>query len=184
VSEKVRRAALLLFLRRHRYPGVRDWELRKYLGEKYRDILKILDEKIRDLGFRIKSVKVDDAEYFAIIVDKPIESKEFKSYGWRVDEMAILAIAISYLLSKGGVASRREIEELLEEKIPKWRIERGIERFIRMGYLTQDDDNLRIGVRSYIEFDLERLIRLLVGAKGETNDISREDSFSQPQQSI
>ena len=181
IENKIRKAALLLFLRRHRYPGVREWELKKYLGEKYRDIINLLDERIKPLGFKVKSVKVNDAEYYAIVISSPIESKEFKSYGWRIDEMAVLAVTISYILSRGGSARREEIEEILEEKIPKWRIERGLERFVRMGYLEEEDTYIKLGVRSYIEFDLEKLISLLIGAKEDTiTDTSQEERPSQP----
>lgn len=182
VEEKIRRAALLLFLKRHRYPGVREWELKKFLGEKYKEIVALLDEKIRPLGFKIKNVRIGDAEYYAIVISNPIESREFKSYGWRIDEMAILAVTISYILSRGGSASREEIEDILEEKIPKWRVERGLDRFIRMGYLEEDNGYIKLGVRSYIEFDLEKLISSLISAKEDTTiDTSQEDSFSQLQ---
>jgi len=180
--EKLRRAALLLLLRRHRYPGAREWELRRYLGEGFEEVIKVLDQRLRELGLRVKRVRYGDGEYYAVVLDRPIESAEFRSYGWRVDEMAILAVAVGYILSRGGSAPRKEVESLLEEKIPRWRVERSIERFVRMGYLEQEGEDLKLGVRSYIELDLERLVKLLVGAE-EPSGTSRGEPSSQPRES-
>jgi hypothetical protein len=53
-SRKIKRAAQLLFYKRHRTPGVRGWELKNKLGSDYPKILKVLDDHLEKLDLQVK----------------------------------------------------------------------------------------------------------------------------------
>jgi hypothetical protein len=78
--------------------------------------------------------------------------------------MAMLTVALAHILAKGGKAPLKEIERMLEEKFPRWRIEPTIDRFIRRGYLSEDEEGLvYIGWRARAEVDQKSLLGLLLG---------------------
>ena len=57
---------------------------------------------------------------------------------------------------------------MLEEKFPRWRIESTIDRFIRRGYLSEDDEGLLyVGWRARAEIDQRTLLGLLLGKEKE-----------------
>lgn len=179
IKKKLSRAAQLLLFKRHRYPGARGWELKKYLGSNYKVILDALNRYIEPLGLTIKRIEEEGGvEHYAVIAIEPMPISEARTFGWRIDEMAVLVISLAYILSRGGAASKKEIIELLEEKIVKWRIERSIERFLRFGYLEERDEKLEIGIRSKIEFDLDKLVKLIIGSRAATG--SAEEGSSSP----
>jgi hypothetical protein len=92
--------------------------------------------------------------------------KEAKMIGWRIDDFAGLAIAIAHIISKKGKAPREEVEELLREKLPGWKVGLNVERYIRYGYLTQDDSGqLYLDWRTRAEVDQKALIDLLLSAE-------------------
>ena len=81
--------------------------------------------------------------------------------------MGMLTVALAHILSKGGKAPLKEVERMLEEKFPRWRIESTIDRFIRRGYLSEDDEGvLYIGWRARAEIDQRVLLGLLLGKEG------------------
>jgi hypothetical protein len=83
--------------------------------------------------------------------------------GWRIDDLAGLAIAISYIISKKGKVPRKEVEELLHDKLPGWKVGLNIDRYIRYGYLTQDESGqLYIDWRTRAEVDQNALIDMLL----------------------
>ncbi|MFQ5999977.1 MAG: hypothetical protein ACE5J6_04290, partial [Candidatus Bathyarchaeia archaeon] len=55
-ARKIKRAAHLLFYRRHKKPGVKGWELRRKLGSDYPKVLKILDNRLESLDLQVKTV--------------------------------------------------------------------------------------------------------------------------------
>ena len=57
-----------------------------------------------------------------------------KLMGWRIDDLAGLAITISFIISKKGQASRKDVEKLLGEKMANWKIGLNLERYVRYGY--------------------------------------------------
>ena len=59
--------------------------------------------------------------------------KKPKMIGWRIDDFAGLAITISYIISKKGQAARKDVEKLLSEKLPDWKVGLNIDRYIGMG---------------------------------------------------
>jgi hypothetical protein len=83
--------------------------------------------------------------------------------GWRIDDLAGLAITIAHIISKKGQAQRKEVEDLLREKLPGWKVGLNIDRYIRYGYLTQDEsEQLYLDWRTRAEVDQKALIDLLL----------------------
>lgn len=168
---KVRDAAILLLFKRHRLPGAKGWELKKELGTDYPEVVDLLNEYLDKLGLQVKTV-FDEGEVekpsrgdldrarFLVTVKSPPQREERLS-GWRIDDIAALAVAISILTSRGGKASRKEIEDFLKGKLPSWRV--NLERFIQQGYFDEDEEgNLQLGWRSKAEVDLHSLVDLLI----------------------
>jgi len=168
LREKVARAAQLLLYRRHMQPGVKGWELKRDLGRNYPEVLKVLEGELGKLGLTIKKVSEGEEgsesdRYFVTMRGHPKVS-EARTFGWRIDDMAILTVALSHILSKRGKAPLKEIERVLGEKFPRWKVEQDIDRFIRRGYLEEDDEGmLYVGWRTRAEVDQKALLGLLLG---------------------
>jgi hypothetical protein len=194
-ASKMKRATHMLFYRRHQKPGVKGWELHKALGVDYPKVLGILDDYLKSLDLQVKTVfeeektpakkpsveELDKARFY-ITLRGELTPKESKMIGWRIDDLAGLAVAISYIISKKGQAPRKDIEELLGEKLPGWKVGLNIDRYIRYGYLQQDDNyQLFLDWRTHAEVDERALINLLLNAEtkksnNESSDASEEDS--------
>jgi len=175
-ASKMKRAVHMLFYRRHKRPGVKGWELRKALGSDYPKVLSILDEYLKPLDLQVKTVfeeekptsekstleELDKARFY-ITLRGELTPKEAKMVGWRIDDLAGLAITIAYIISKKGKAPRKEVEELLREKLPGWKVGLNIDRYIRYGYLTQDEnEQLYLDWRTRAEVDQKALIDLIL----------------------
>lgn len=182
---KVKRAAKILFYRRHRQPGVKGWELRRALGKDYVKIVGLLNQQLASLGLQVSTVyegavspknptkeQLDRARFY-VTIKEPLTGSDLVMSGWRVDDVAALVVAVAYIISRQGKASRKEVEQILREKFPKWRFERNLNRFIRRGYLNQVDDVLYLDWRARAEIDQKTLIKLVIG--GETS-LSRKPS--------
>jgi hypothetical protein len=174
-ASKLKRATHMLFYKRHAKPGVKGWELRKVLGSDYPKVLKLLDDYLKALDLQVKTVfelekqiekptpeQLDRAR-FMITLRGELTPKEAKMIGWRIDDLAGLAVAVSYVISKKGKAPRKEVEDLLRNKIPGWKVGINVDRYIRSGYLTQDDaGQLYLDWRTRAEVDQKQLIDLLL----------------------
>jgi hypothetical protein len=174
-ASKIKRAVHMLFYRRHKKPGVKGWELRKALGSDYPKVLKILDDYLKTLDLQVKTVfeeekqvekptleELDKARFYVTLRGE-LTPKEAKMIGWRIDDLAGLAIAITHVISKKGKAPRKEVEELLRDKLPGWKVGFNIDRYIRYGYLTQDEnEQLYLDWRTRAEVDQKALIDLLL----------------------
>jgi len=189
--------AMLLFSS-HRLPGVRGYELRRRLGKNYLKVIETLNHRLEPLGLRVKIIfeagseggsqeDYDRARYF-ITLNEPLSLSEIVAAGWRIDELAVLSSTLALLFSRGGKAPLRDIVEVLEAKLPKWRVESSIERFIRKGYLFKDEEGvLHVGWRAIAEVGQKELISAAVAASSAHNDqpsteTSSEGSSSPPQQ--
>ena len=174
-ASKVKRAIHMLFYQRHKKPGVKGWELRKVLGSDYPKVLKILDDYLKTLDLQVKTVFEEekpvekatledlDKARFYVTLRGELTPKEAKMVGWRIDDLAGLAIAIAYIISKRGKVARKEVEELLRDKLPGWRVDLNIDRYIRYGYLTQDEsEQLYLDWRTRAEVDEKALIDMLL----------------------
>jgi hypothetical protein len=180
-SRKVKDAVHLLFFTHHRLPGVRGWELRQELGTDWLQIVDVLDEQLKPLDLKVTralddptivepdSKQLADARFYITMRDS-VDQKTSKSIGWRIDDIAGLAVAIAYLISKQGKSPRTEVEGILSEKLPGWRAKMNIDRYIRQGYLGEDDrGTLFIGWRSHAEVDQKQLVDLVVGFGRKTS---------------
>ena len=178
LREKLARAAQLLLYKHHLQPGAKAWELRRALGRDYQQVLKLLDDELGKLGLEVKRVSEGESgsesdRYYATLRGHPALT-EARTFGWRIDDMAMLTVALAQILSKGGKAQLREIERVLEEKFPRWRVESTIDRFIRRGYLSEDGEGmLYVGWRARAEIDQRTLLGLLLGKEREEPKASR-----------
>lgn len=173
---KVKKAAQMLFYKRHAKPGVKGWELHKAIGSDYPKVLMVLDDYLKPMDMEVKAVfeeektpqkptieELDKARFFVVLRD--IVSKD-KLMGWRIDDIAGLAVTISYIISKKGQANRKDIEKLLSEKMPGWKVGLNLDRYIRHGYITQNEvGQLFLDWRTQAEVDQKKLIELLLLAE-------------------
>jgi len=174
-GSKMKRAVHMLFYRRHRKPGVKGWELRKALGSDYPKVLKIVDDYLKALDLQVKTVfegerqvekpsleELDKARFYVTLRGE-LTPKEAKMIGWRIDDLAGLATTIAHVISKKGKAPRKEVEEMLRDKLPGWKVGFNIDRYIRYGYLMQDEnEQLYLDWRTRAEVDQKALIDLLL----------------------
>jgi len=175
---KIKRATHLLFYRHHRKPGVKGWELRRRLGSDYPKVLGILDDHLEKLDLQVKTVfegekpvekptvqQLDKARFY-ITLRGGLTPKETKMMGWRIDDIAGLATAISCIISKKGKAPREEVEDLLRKKLPGWRVDTNMNRYIKSGYLAEDENKqLYLDWRTRAEIDQKTLVDLLLGTE-------------------
>lgn len=187
-AAKVKRATHMLFFRRHQKPGVKGWELHKALGTDYPKVLDVLDDFLKPLDLQVKTVfeeekvpekptpdELDKARFY-VTLRGDLQPKEAKMIGWRIDDLAGLAITISYVISKKGQAARRDVEEILGEKLPGWKVGLNIDRYIRYGYLQQDDnEQLYLDWRTRAEVDQKALIDLLLRSEEKDKDTLESD---------
>ena len=172
----LKRAAQMIFYRRHREPGVKGWELRRRLGSDYPKVLQLLDEYLGNLGLTVKTVfeedgpppenptidQLDKARFYVTLKEE-LSLGDMKLVGWRIDDLAGLAVSLAYIISKGGKASRKDLESLLRSKLPGWRVDMNLNRYLRLGYLIEDEnEQLYLGWRARAEIDPKKLIDLLM----------------------
>jgi hypothetical protein len=175
VAIKVKRVLQTILSPKARAPGVKGWELRRTVGKDYYTIVQAAKSELDRLGLTIRTVgeegeltaevtpeQLDEARYY-VIFKEPLSIKEATSSGMSVDDLAALAVTLSYLTSKRGKASLKEVEKMLKEKLPKWKVEWNLRRFVRKGYIVKgEDDIISIGWRSLVEVDLKSLLSLLL----------------------
>jgi hypothetical protein len=175
---KMKRAVQLLFYKRHMEPGVKGWELRRALGADYPRVLGLLDDYLDKLGLTVKTVyeeegtppdnpspaQLDKAKFYVTLKGGQ-GSEGTKLVGWRIDDLAGLAVSLGFVISKGGKASRKDLEELLRDKLPGWRVDINLNRYLRYGYLIEDEaGQLYLGWRARAEVDHKRLIDMFLEA--------------------
>ncbi len=175
-SKKVKDAVHLLFFTHHRLPGVRGWELKQELGPDWLDIVDVLDTQLKPLDLKITRVleipeveaeptraQLADARFY-VTMRGTVDQKTAKSIGWRIDDIAGLAVTIAYIISKQGKSLRTDVEKILSEKLPGWRVKMSIDRYVNQGYLGEDERGvLYMNWRSRAEIDQKQLVDLVVG---------------------
>lgn len=180
-ASKIKRAVHLLFYKRHSMPGVKGWELRRAIGSDYPKIISLLDKYLERLDLTIKPVFEEevnppekptleqyDKARFYVTLRSGFTSKDLKLMGWRIDDLAALCASITYITSKGGKVQRKDLEDLLKNKIPGWRVDINLNRFVRSGYLIEDENGqIYLGWRTRAEVDQKKLIDLLLKAEIE-----------------
>ncbi len=179
-SEKVKRAAHMLFFKRGKIPGARTWELRIGLGKGFQNVVSQLDESLKDLDLEVKKVEVDslaeseaknqgeeDFRYF-VRLRGTLTPKEARMSGWRIDNLAALAACLALIVSKQGKCERKELETLVGHKAGRWRALTLMDTFFRTGYLEEDEEGLvKLGWRTRAELDLQSLMMLVAESKPE-----------------
>jgi hypothetical protein len=177
-SLKMKRAVELLFYKRHWEPGVKGWELRRRIGSDYPRVLNLLNDYLERLGLTVKTVfeeegnppqnptldQLDKARFYVALKETQT-SGEQKLVGWRIDDLAGLAVSLGYIISQGGKASRKDVEDLLREKLPSWRTDLNLNRYLRAGYIIEDENGqFYLGWRTRAEVDQRKLVDLLLEA--------------------
>jgi hypothetical protein len=165
----------MLFFKHHLKPGAKGWELRKRLGADYPKTLALLNRYLEKLDLEVKTVfegerptdkqetTQNDRARFYITLRGDLTPKETKMMGWRIDDIAGLAVTISAIIAKKVKASRIEVEKLLKTKLPSWRVSLNLDRFIRSGYIDEDDHGqLYLDWRTRAEIDEKTLVDLLL----------------------
>jgi len=185
---KIKKASQMLFYKRHQKPGIKGWELHKALGADYPKVLDLLDDYLKPMGLRVKVVfeeekkpekptieELDRARFFVVLRNDSVTKDRLM--GWRIDDLAGLAITISYIVSKKGLVARKEVEKLLGEKLPGWKVGLNIDRYIRSGYLIQDEKSLLyLGWRTSAEVDEKALIEMLLSAEKQKEEAAEIES--------
>ena len=172
LERKVRKAFQVLVLQRGRNPGVKGWEMKRHLGRDYRKIVEVLSEDVSALGLEVFEVKgadgTDDSSRFLLRFKEPPTVSEAETSGIRIDDLAVLAATIAFINSRQGRAARREAEQFLREKFPKWRVEYSLDRYVKRGYLEQDDRTmLHVGWRTRAEVDEKTLMTMILARAQE-----------------
>ncbi len=174
-AAKLKRATHMLFFKRHRRPGAKGWELRKRLGTDYQKIIALLDRYLEKLDLQVKTVfeegtpsekptqeQLDRARVYVTLRGE-LTPKEVKMMGWRIDDIAGLAITISTIISKKGKVPRKEVEEILRRKLPEWKANINIDRYIREGYIEADErEQLFLAWRTRAEVDQKTLVEMVM----------------------
>jgi hypothetical protein len=169
--EKVRKAAHLILFRRGRKPGARDWELRSSLGKGYPSVIARLKDLLKDVDLDIREVQEpgplggEGGRRYVAVIRGTMTPQEAKLCGWRIDNLAALAASLTLVLAKEGRAPREDVEEMLRDRIGRWRAASLLDTFVRSGYLEEDDEGfLSLGWRTYAEVDMQELIAKLLAA--------------------
>lgn len=187
-GSKIKKATQMLLYKRHQKPGVKGWELHKALGSDYPKVLDLLDDYLKPLNLQVKTVfeeektpekptldEFDKARFF-VALRSDLATKD-KLMGWRIDDLAGLAITISYVISKKGQVPRKDVEKMLSEKMPNWKIGINIDRYIRYGYLGQDDNGqLSLDWRTRAEVDQKALINMLLSSDAQKAQAAASES--------
>ena len=187
-ASKIKKASQMLFYKRHQKPGVKGWELHKALGMDYPKVLDLLDNYLKPMNLQVKVVfeeekkpekptieDLDRARFFVVLRSDSVAKD--KLMGWRIDDLAGLAITISYVVSKKGIVARKDVEKLLSEKLPGWKVGLNIDRYIRSGYLIQDEKSLLyLGWRTSAEVDERALIEMLLSAEKQKEEAAEIES--------
>ncbi len=173
-ARKAKEAARLLLFKHHTLPGVRGWELKEELGPEWLEVLEVLDNQIKALDLQVTRVleepettieptrkQLEGARYY-ITLRGEMDKKALKTIGWRIDDIAGLAVAVAYIISRQGKAPRSDVENILSEKLPGWKVKMNLDRYIQEGYLGEEDGLLYLEWRSRAEIDQKKLLELIL----------------------
>ncbi len=176
---KFSRLAYLLFFRRHRYPGCKDWELEKYLGRNYEEIINEFNKYIEPLGLRVERVDIEfGGERWKHYVVKPIYRSsitDIKTTRLTQIDLAVLAVALAYILSSEGGAAKKEVVEALAKKFGKNKALISLGKLLRNGYIMEKDDRLYTGLRTLLEVDIDKFGAMLVSRLKASSETSEGD---------
>src|SRR3972149_6291339 len=96
--------------------------------------------------------------------------------GWELrkrlgsDYPKVLGLLDAYL-EKLDLQVKTVFEDLLRDKLPGWRVDINMDRYIRAGYLAQDENKqLYLDWRTRAEVDEKALVDLLLAVEGEKKE--------------
>jgi len=179
-SDKLKRAVHLLFFRRGKMPGAKEWELKEKVGKNYSQVLDQLNTLLSELDLEIKkvsepssgqmaeneaAVQMDEPRYY-VTLKGSLGLKEAKMIGWRIDNLAALSGGIAYIIAKQGKAPRTDIERVIAQKYGRWKAATLVDIFLRAGYLEEDDAGvMALGWRTKSEVNLPALMTKMTEGK-------------------
>jgi len=179
-SDKLKRAVHLLFFRRGKMPGAKEWELKEKVGKNYVQVLDQLNTMLSELDLEIKKVtepssgqmtqeeglvQMDEPRYY-VTLKGSLGLKEAKMIGWRIDNLAALSGAIAYVVAKQGKAPREDVEKVVAQKYGRWKAQTLVDVFLRAGYLEEDDAGvMSLGWRTKSEVNLPALMTKMTEGK-------------------
>lgn len=182
-QDKMKKAGHLLLYKRGRRPGARDWELRQRVGKDWEEHVKALNDALAPLDLEVKRIEepalVEGAEppvRYLTVLKGTLSPTDARMAGWRIDWLAGLAVALGYVLAKQGRAPRDEVEDLVAERLGRWRAQTSVDGYVRAGYLREDDDGLlTLDWRTTAEVDVRELMGKLLALKVEEKDEDEAD---------
>lgn len=179
-SDKLKRAVHLLFFRRGKMPGAKEWELKEKVGKNYQQVLDQLGTMLSELDLEIKKVtepasgqmvsdesgvQMEEPRYY-VTLKGSLGLKEAKMIGWRIDNLAALSGIIAYIVAKQGKAPRDDVEKLAAQKYGRWKAMTLVDIFLRAGYLEEDDAGvMSLGWRTKAEVNLPALMTKMTEGK-------------------
>ncbi len=171
--EKIKRAAHLILYRRGRRPGARDYELKNRLGPNYGAVVEGLNAILAELDLEVRGISEPGTEgeeaaarRYVAVLKGSLTASDARMSGWRIDTLAGLAAAVALILTKQGKVPREELEDLLADKLGRWRSESLVDTYERSGYLQEDAEGfLSLGWRSYAEVDAKELVTRLLATR-------------------
>src|SRR6202522_1257234 len=106
LERKMRKALQVLILQRGRNPGVKGWEMKRYLGKDYKTILQVLSGDLKQLGLEVHEVPgiegTDDSTRFLLRFRESPTLSDAETAGFRIDDLAVLASSIAMVNAKQG----------------------------------------------------------------------------------
>ena len=170
IREKALKGLTMLLYQRHFQPGLKGWELKRLLGRSYLDVLKLTESLASEFGLKLVAVPDDEDEKdpdkarYVLVTRAPLKDRELG--GWlRMEEAASLAILLSQLFVRAGSAPKRLLEDTIKEKLPAWRVQQIINKLVRLGYLEEDGDFIKVGWRSRVEIDRDELLTSILSRR-------------------
>lgn len=177
LKEKARRALSALLIQRRFQPGLKGWELKRLLGRNYLEVLKLAENEAAALGLKVVAVpdeedeKDPDRARYVLVSKAPLKDRELG--GWlRMEEAAGLALILSQLYVRNGTAPKRLLVEPLRQKLPAWRVEQIVSKLVRLGYLDEDGEFLKVGWRSKVEVNRDELLTSILSKRSEGQDVN------------
>jgi hypothetical protein len=134
-------------------------------SRKVKDAVHLLFFKHHDPDLITEPTRAQLADArFYVTMAGTVDQKTAKTIGWRIDDIAGLAVTVAFLISKRGKSLRVDVEKTLAEKLPGWRAKMNIDRYIEQGYLGVDEGGiLYLDWRSRAEIDQKQLVDLVLG---------------------
>ena len=182
-QDKVKKAAHLILFKRGRRPGARDWELRQRVGKDWEEHLKALNDTLAPLDLEVKRVEepslaegADPPIRYLAVLKGTLTPTDARMAGWRIDHLAGLAASLGLILAKQGRAPRDEVEDLLADRLGRWRASTALDSYVRQGYLREDDDGLLSpDWRTHAEVDVRELMGKLLAMTPTPADDDGDD---------